>query len=48
MQQFLRADGLEQKFCSRRPVLTWTDDELGKAIFYHDRKLNEQFLWVFT
>ena len=22
-----------------KPVLTWTDDELGKAIFYHDRKL---------
>ncbi len=31
-----------------KPVLTWTDDELGKAIFYHDRKLNENFLSVFT
>ena len=31
-----------------KPVLTWTDDELGKAIFYHDRKLNEKFLSVFT
>ena len=25
----------------RQPTLTWTDDELGRAIFYHDRKLNE-------
>jgi catechol 2,3-dioxygenase len=31
-----------------KPVLTWTDDALGKAIFYHDRKLNEKFLTVFT
>jgi catechol 2,3-dioxygenase len=31
-----------------RPTLTWTDDELGRAIFYHDRKLNENFLSVFT
>ena len=31
-----------------KPVLTWTDDELGKAIFYHDRRLNEKFLSVFT
>ena len=31
-----------------RPVLTWTDDELGRAIFYHDRKLNEAFLSVVT
>jgi catechol 2,3-dioxygenase len=35
-------------FTPDRPVLTWTDDELGKAIFYHDRKLNEKFLSVFT
>lgn len=31
-----------------RPTLTWTDDELGRAIFYHDRKLNENFLSVLT
>ncbi len=31
-----------------RPVLTWTDDDLGRAIFYHDRKLNENFLSVVT
>ncbi|CAM3914665.1 catechol 2,3-dioxygenase [Roseateles saccharophilus] len=31
-----------------RPTLTWTDDELGRAIFYHDRKLNESFLGVVT
>jgi catechol 2,3-dioxygenase len=31
-----------------RPTLTWTDDELGRAIFYHDRKINEKFLAVFT
>ena len=26
------------------PTLVWTEDQLGKAIFYHDRKLNERFL----
>ncbi len=31
-----------------RPTITWTDDELGRAIFYHDRKLNEKFMSVFT
>ncbi|MBB1163199.1 catechol 2,3-dioxygenase [Aquariibacter albus] len=31
-----------------RPTLTWTDNELGRAIFYHDRKLNENFLNVVT
>ncbi len=31
-----------------KPVITWTDDELGRAIFYHDRKINEKFLAVFT
>ncbi|MGD9944924.1 MAG: catechol 2,3-dioxygenase [Burkholderiaceae bacterium] len=31
-----------------KPMLTWTDDELGRAIFYHDRKLNENFLSVVT
>ena len=31
-----------------KPTITWTDDELGPAIFYHERKLNEKFLTVFT
>ena len=30
------------------PVVTWTADQLGKAIFYHDRQLNERFLTVLT
>jgi len=31
-----------------RPMLTWTEDELGRAIFYYDRQLNENFLSVTT
>jgi len=31
-----------------RPVVTWTPDQLGKAIFYHQRELNERFLTVAT
>jgi catechol 2,3-dioxygenase len=31
-----------------KPVITWTDDQLGKAIFYHDRVLNEKFLSVYS
>ena len=31
-----------------KPPITWHADELGPAIFYHDRKLNEAFLSVFT
>jgi catechol 2,3-dioxygenase len=31
-----------------KPVITWTVAELGRAIFYHDRKLNEAFLKVST
>ncbi len=30
------------------PTLTWFDETLGEGIFYHDRKLNEAFLSVFT
>jgi len=30
------------------PVVTWDADKLGKAIFYHDRVLNENFLGVVT
>lgn len=31
-----------------REPITWTAEELGKAIFYHDRRLNENFLTVVT
>jgi catechol 2,3-dioxygenase len=31
-----------------RPTLTWTDDEIGRAIFYHDRIIDERFLSVVT
>lgn len=31
-----------------KPTITWTEQEIGPAIFYHDRKLNERFLQVFT
>lgn len=30
------------------PVRTWTFDEVGAGIFYHDRVLNERFLTVVT
>jgi catechol 2,3-dioxygenase len=30
------------------PVVTWDAEQLGKAIFYHDRQLNENFLGVVT
>ncbi|MGH7805925.1 MAG: catechol 2,3-dioxygenase, partial [Candidatus Binatia bacterium] len=31
-----------------RPTITWTEDQLGKAIFYYERCLNERFLSVTT
>ena len=31
-----------------KPTITWYDETLGPAIFYHDRKLNERFLSVVT
>lgn len=31
-----------------QPTITWTADQTGKAIFYHDRQLNERFLSVVT
>lgn len=31
-----------------KPMITWKVEDLGKAIFYHDRKLNEAFLHVVT
>lgn len=30
------------------PVITWDAAQIGKAIFYHERKLNERFLSVLT
>lgn len=30
------------------PVVTWDVEKLGKAIFYHDRQLNERFLTALT
>jgi catechol 2,3-dioxygenase len=31
-----------------RPVVTWTEDELGRAIFYHAGALNDSFTTVYT
>ncbi len=31
-----------------RPMTVWTPDELGRAIFYHARELNERFMTVST
>ncbi|HEX7661504.1 MAG TPA: catechol 2,3-dioxygenase [Pseudonocardiaceae bacterium] len=31
-----------------RPAITWTPDQLGKAIFYHARELNDRFTTVFS
>ena len=31
-----------------RPMVVWTPDQLGKAIFYHSRELNDRFLTVAT
>lgn len=31
-----------------KPAITWYDETLGPAIFYHDRQLNDAFLSVFT
>ena len=30
------------------PPITWKVEDLGKAIFYHDRQLNERFLTALT
>lgn len=30
------------------PTITWTFEEAGAAVYYHDRKLNESFLSVVT
>lgn len=39
--------GGDYSYPDHKPV-TWMSKELGKAIFYHDRKLNERFLTVVT
>lgn len=39
--------GGDYHYPDHEPV-TWKAEDLGKAIFYHDRKLNEQFLGVLT
>ncbi|MEE8228018.1 MAG: catechol 2,3-dioxygenase [Kiloniellales bacterium] len=31
-----------------RPTITWTEDQLGKAIFYYEGRINERFLTVTT
>lgn len=31
-----------------RPVTTWTEDQLGRGIFYHSGELNEAFTTVYT
>ena len=30
------------------PVVTWTEEEMGSAIFYHSGELNEAFTSVYT
>ena len=30
------------------PTITWTEDQLGKGIFYITRELNDRFTTVFT
>ncbi len=35
-------------FYPDQEVITWDVEQLGKAIFYHDRQLNERFLTVVT
>jgi catechol 2,3-dioxygenase len=30
------------------PPITWTSDKIGKAIFYHQREVNERFMTVVT
>ena len=39
--------GGDYHYPDHEPV-TWDAEELGKAIFYHDRVLNERFLSVLT
>ncbi|SEB19375.1 catechol 2,3-dioxygenase, partial [Marinobacterium iners DSM 11526] len=39
--------GGDYHYPDHEPV-TWDAGELGKAIFYHDRQLNERFLTVLS
>jgi catechol 2,3-dioxygenase len=39
--------GGDYTYPDHKPV-TWQAEQLGKAIFYHDRVLNERFLTVLT
>ena len=39
--------GGDYHYPDHEPV-TWTTEQLGKAIFYHDRQLNERFLTALT
>ena len=39
--------GGDYHYPDHEPV-TWTTESLGKAIFYHDRQLNERFLTALT
>ena len=39
--------GGDYHYPDHEPV-TWKAEDLGKAIFYHDRVLNERFLTVLT
>ncbi|MCW0182656.1 MAG: catechol 2,3-dioxygenase [Zavarzinia sp.] len=36
------------QFYPDHPVRTWTTDEVGKAIFYYERALNDRFMTVVT
>ena len=40
--------GLERRIQKDHPTINWTTDQLGKAVFYHSRELNERFTTVFT
>ena len=39
--------GGDYTYPDHEPV-TWQAEQLGKAIFYHDRQLNERFLTALT
>jgi catechol 2,3-dioxygenase len=30
------------------PTITWTEDNIGKAVFYYEGELNERFVTVHT
>ena len=45
--RFETFSGGYESYPDHQPI-TWTFDEVGAGIFYHDRKLNERFLTVVT